>query len=74
MLKPEKLKDLSAKIKECIENEKYILTKHALDRQNERFINLPETLYVLKTGMEDKSKTVFDKANNKWKYAIKVKH
>lgn len=68
-----KIDNLLSKIKECIDTGKYILTKHALDRQNERSINLTETLYVLKNGHEDKRKTCFDKENNTWKYAIRGK-
>lgn len=71
--KPEKLKNPLEKIKECIECGKYILTIHALERQNERFINLPETLHVLKTGYEEKRKTTFDEERNAWKYAIRGK-
>ena len=71
--RPVKIDNLLSKIKECINNGKYILTKHALDRQNERSINLTETLYVLKNGYEDKRKTCFDREKDTWKYAIKGK-
>ena|ERR1700722_11585750 len=69
--KPEKLKNVLDKIKKCIEKGQYILTVHALDRQNERLINLPETLHILKTGYEEKRKTTFDNERNTWKYAIR---
>lgn len=71
--KPQKLDCLLDKIKDCIEKGKYLVTMHALDRQNERIISLPETLHVLKTGHEDKKKTSFDKERNTWKYAIRGK-
>jgi len=58
---------------ECIETNQYILTKHAFDRQIARTINLPETLYVLKNGYEEKRKTCFDNEQNTWKYAIRGK-
>lgn len=73
MTDKEKTEDVLNKIKKCIEEGQYILTLHALDRQNERFINLPETLHVLKTGYEEKRKTRFDKERNTWKYAIRGK-
>jgi|ERR1700722_12656457 len=69
--KPEKLKNVLDKIKECIAKGHYILTIHALSRQKERFISLPETLHILKTGHEEKRKTSFDKERNAWKYAIR---
>lgn len=73
-LKRQKRQDnLLLKIRECIDSDNYILTKHALERQGERAINLTETLYVLKNGFEDKRKTCFDEVNNKWKYAIRGK-
>jgi hypothetical protein len=71
--KHDKIKNLLEKIRDCIEKGNYTLTVHALDRQTERDINLPETLYVLKTGYEDKRKTCFDIQWNTWKYAIRGK-
>lgn len=71
--RPTRFNNLLSKVRECIDTGKYILTKHSLDRQNERSINLTETLYVLKNGYEDKRKTRFDKEKNTWKYAIRGK-
>ena len=71
--KPERLVNLLTEIKACLDSGNYILTKHALDRQRERSINLMETLYVLRNGHEEKRKTYFDKDQNAWKYAIKGK-
>lgn len=71
--KSQKLEFVLDKIKECIEKGKYLVTMHALDRQNERIITLPETLHVLKTGYEEKRKTSYDKERNTWKYAIRGK-
>lgn len=72
-LKPEKLKDLLSKVREAIDSNNYFITKHALERQNQRSINLPAVLHVLKTGHEEKKKSYFDKDNNTWKYAIRGK-
>jgi hypothetical protein len=69
--RPEKLQDVLGKIKDCIERGSYRFTMHALDRQNERSINVPTTLYVLKNGYEEKRKTTFDIEKNTWKYAIR---
>ena len=71
--KPEKIKNLLGKIKECIEKGNYFVTSHAFIRQNERMISLPESLYVLETGYEEKKKTRFDTEHNTWKYAIRGK-
>lgn len=69
--KPEKIKDVLVKIKECIEKGNYFVTTHAFIRQNERMISLPESLYILETGYEEKKKTRFDVEHNTWKYAIR---
>lgn len=71
--KPEKIKDVLSKIKECVEAGNYFVTSHAFTRQNERMISLPESLHVLETGYEEKKKTCFDTKNNAWKYAIRGK-
>ncbi len=60
-------------IRECIENDRYTMTTHALIRQSERKISVAEIVYVLKTGHEEKKKTCFDEDSNKWKYAIRGK-
>lgn len=70
MKRPEKLENILAKIKECIEQKKYTFTNHALQRVKERGIDMATTRYILLTGHEDKRKSVFDEANNCWKYAI----
>lgn len=73
MFRPEKMKNVFEKIKYCLESGKYILTKHALERQSQRSINLPDVLHVLKNGREEKNKSSFDEAQNTWKYAIRGK-
>jgi hypothetical protein len=46
-------------------------SKHAIGREIEREIELPDVLHVLKTGRHEKSKTKFDEIFNSWKYAIR---
>ena len=70
---PEKLSNVLEKIKECIDQERYIFSKHSLDRVRERNIDIPTTINVLLTGYEEKKKTCFDKEKNSWKYAIRGK-
>lgn len=68
---PEKLPNLLEKIRECIEQEKYIFTNHALDRVQERGIDIQTTVNVLLNGYEEKKKTKFDVEKKSWKYAIR---
>ena len=71
--RPERIKDVLTKIRQCVEEGNYRFTPHAFTRQNERNITLPEVLHVLKNGYEDKRKTSFNDEQNTWKYAISGK-
>jgi hypothetical protein len=73
MSKPKRLENLLEKIQKCIKAGRYLLTLHALDRQMERKISLPEVIYVLKTGHEENRKTLYDSVWNTWRYAIRGK-
>lgn len=68
---PPQLEKLRDKICECIENDKYRQTLHALHGEAERSLDLVDALYVLKTGRHEKSKTTFDDIFQTWKYAIR---
>jgi hypothetical protein len=54
--RPEKILDLMNMICTCIEEGRYLDTRHAWERQDERRINRPEILYVLKHGHHEKNK------------------
>jgi hypothetical protein len=55
-----KLLDLMNVIRACIEEGRYLDTRHAWERENERRINRPEILYVLKQGYHEKKKDTFN--------------
>jgi hypothetical protein len=71
--KPLQISDLHEKICECIDKGQYAQTRHAVDRQNLRKIDLEDALYVLKNGRHEKKKTSFDEGSQGWKYAIRGK-
>lgn len=71
--RPSQLDELFPVIRNCLENGQYRLTKHAIDRQTERAIDLPDVLYVLRTGYHERQKTTFDETFQCWKYAIRGK-
>ncbi len=71
--KPLKLENVLQVIRECIEEDNYTMTTHALLREKQRKIKVSEIIHVLKTGYEEKNKTCFDDKNNMWKYAIRGK-
>lgn len=71
--RPPQHDELFSKIRECIEKGLYRQSRHAIDRQIEREIDLPDVLYVLKSGYHEKQKTSFDEIFHTWKYAIRGK-
>lgn len=71
--KPDPLEELFPKIRDCIEQGLYRQSKHAIERELEREIDLLDVLYVLKNGYHEKQKTSFDEAFQTWKYAVRGK-
>lgn len=71
--RPTQLEELFPRIKDCIEGERYRQSRHAIDREIERNIDLPDVLYVLKNGYHEKKKTTFDEEFQTWKYALRGK-
>ena len=71
--RPTKHPDVLKLVKECIENGRYLDTRHATDRQSERSINRLEVIYVLKNGHHEKRKDKFEDRFNVWNYAIRGK-
>jgi len=68
--KVEKLMELIAT---HLELGRYLDTRHALGRQDERKITRPELLYVLKNGHHEKRKDRFDELHKTWNYAVRGK-
>jgi hypothetical protein len=65
--------DLLVKIKDHIQKGTYILVKHAIERQEERCIRLPDVLRVLEHGRHERDKDIFDLKRQAWKHAIRGK-
>jgi hypothetical protein len=64
---------LKKEILKHIENETFVLTKHAALEQKNDLIDLQDTLHVLKIGRHEREKTGFDNKFQVWKYAIRGK-
>ncbi len=60
-------------IRACIEQGRYLDTRHASERQGERGINRAEILYVLKNGYHEKKKDKFEELYLAWNYAVRGK-
>lgn len=65
--------DLLKKVRDHVQNGTYVLVKHAIERQTERSIKLPDVLRVLEYGRHEREKDSFDLKNQKWKYSIRGK-
>lgn len=63
--------DILQKVKEHIRNGTYILREHAIERQQQRRISLPDVLRVLEYGRHENEKDIFDVKNQRWKHAIR---
>ena len=68
-----KTAELLRKISEHVQKGTYIITSHALERQNLRQVDLKHVLYVLKNGAHEMEKDLFDIKKQGWKYAIRGK-
>ena len=58
-------------IRECLDSGRYLDTRHATERQQERDITRPEMIFVLRGGHHEKSKDRFDEQYNAWNYAVR---
>lgn len=71
--RPSQLDELFPKIQDCLDKGLYRQSKHAIERELEREIDIPDVLYVLKNGYHEKQKTSFDETFQTWKYAVRGK-
>jgi hypothetical protein len=69
----EKIARLMEHISKSLDAGRYLDTRHATDRQNERAITRPEILYVLRHGYHEKRKDRFETQYQGWNYAIRGK-
>ena len=61
---------LKKEVLKHIENETFVLTKHAAEEQKKDGIDLQDTLDALKNGIHEKEKTGFNNKLQIWRYAI----
>lgn len=73
IFKSEKTSNLSLKINQCLDDDLYKFTNHALERKEERIVEIPDILYVLRNGIQEKSKDKWDEKFQSWNYSIRGK-
>jgi hypothetical protein len=67
----EKVAQLMEHISRCLDAGRYLDTRHAADRQNDRAITRPEVLQVLRRGHHEKRKDRFEAQYQAWNYSIR---
>lgn len=70
-VRPPQISDLLRKVRGCVHFDRWTLSAHALERKNEREIELQDIVYVLKNGFHEEKKTTYDETRKSWKYAIR---
>lgn len=65
--------EILRQIKEHVGKGTYLVKQHAIQKQKERLIRLPDILYVLEKGGHEREKDEFDIRSQGWKYAIRGK-
>jgi hypothetical protein len=70
---PPKINKLMETIRKCVEEGRYLDTRHATQRQAERSITRPEYLHALLNGYHEKRKDKFEEIYNSWNYSIRGK-
>jgi Domain of unknown function (DUF4258) len=65
--------ELLKKIREHVRQGTFLVSAHALQRQNQRLVGLQHVLYALKNGNREENKELFDVKRQVWKYAIRGK-
>ncbi len=70
---PPKVLNLLEVVQSCLDQGRYLDTRHVTERQLERSITRMEILHVLRTGFHEKKKDQFDEEYSSWNYAIRGK-
>ncbi len=73
MARVEKIKNLLTRIKLNASKGNFIILPHAIDRQGERNITVPDIVYALATGWHEPQKDQYAEDFKTWNYAIRGK-
>ena len=69
----EKRPDVLHAVCECLDQDRFVDTRHVAERQDERAITRLEVLYVLRNGHHEKRKDQWENFYKAWNYAIRGK-
>lgn len=65
--------DVIQSIKDCLDQDRFVDTRHSSQRQDERKITRLEVIYVLRHGHHEKRKDKWEELHQAWNYAIRGK-
>ena len=68
-----KINNLLETIRKCLDEGRFLDTRHVFQRQIEREITRPEIQYVLRTGFHERKRDRYDEKFKAWNYAIRGK-
>jgi hypothetical protein len=71
--RPPKISNVMNIVHRCLREGRYLDTRHAFERQQERLISRIEIIQVLKRGYHEKRKDNFEETFRSWNYAIRGK-
>jgi len=73
MIKKDKAKNLLVIVKAKIKRGHFLILPHAITRQGQRFISVPDIIEVLMTGWHEVKKDQYSEEFKEWNYAIRGK-
>ena len=68
-----KLANVLLAVRDCLDDDRFVDTRHALERQYEREITRVEIVFVLRNGFHEKRRDRWDDRHRAWNYAIRGK-
>ena len=73
MQHPPKIANLLSIVRRCLDQGRYLDTRHVTERQVQRGISRIEILHALRNGFHEQKKDKFDEVFSAWNYAIRGK-
>ena len=73
MRHPPKIESLLSVVRRCLDQGRYLDTRHAFQRQAQRDITRAEVIHVLRNGFHEKRKDRYEERFCSWSYAVRGK-
>lgn len=70
---PDKHPDVLHAVRDCLDKDRFVDTRHATQRKGECSITRLEVIYVLRHGHHEKRKDEWEEIHEAWNYSIRGK-